>query len=507
MPKATDKTFTEKLHSLWDNKTSKYQRSLLKQGFMLTHYAAEVEYSTEGWLEKNKDPLNDNITKLLAVSHDQYIASLFSDYSEDAGEHSGAPKSRVKKGLFRTVAQRHKEQLSSLMNQLNSTHPHFVRCIIPNHQKRPKRLHPPLVLDQLRCNGVLEGIRIARTGFPNRLPFAEFRQRYEVLSNRMPKGYLEGQKACQILLQQIDLDDSLYRVGLTKVFFRAGVLAELEEQRDALVREIVTRFQSQIRGYLQRKVAKKLLYRSEATLIIQRNLQVYLDLCESPWWKLFMRMKPLLGTTISSGEVKKRDEMIHKLETQMQTEVENRQKLEEDRRKTDSELQKVQKTLESERALALDKEEIFLRLQQREADLAEKLAGALDDQDALEDQIDELMIAKRKTEEQAELWRKELEQAVELIAKLEDEKKELNSRLEAIQRDLEAVELARTQRSDVADKLEQEIEMLKNHVSLKEKKVNDLEQTLMESDQRLDEHIAQSVEPLGLIMRYGADKV
>jgi len=492
MPKATDKSFTEKLHSLWDGKTAKYKRSLLNQGFMLTHYAAEVEYATEGWLEKNKDPLNDNITRLLAASHDMYIASLFADYSEEAGEHMGAPKSRVKKGLFRTVAQRHKEQLSSLMTQLNSTHPHFVRCIIPNHQKRPKRLHPPLVLDQLRCNGVLEGIRIARTGFPNRLPFAEFRQRYEVLSNKMPKGYLEGQKACRLLLEHIDLDKALYRVGLTKVFFRAGVLAELEEQRDALVREIVMRFQSHIRGYLQRRVVKKLLYRSEASLIIQRNLQVYLDLAESPWWKLFMRMKPLLGTTQSSGQVKKRDEIIQKLEAQMKSEAESKQKLEEERRKADSELQRVQKTLESERALALDKEEIFIRLQQREADLTEKLAGALDDQDALEDQIDELMLAKRKTEEQAELWRKELEQAGELIARLEEEKRELALSIETIERELAAAERARSQRTDAEEKLEDEIELLHSRLALREKKVNELEEALIKSDQTLDEHLAQS---------------
>ena len=106
MPKATDKSFTEKLHSLWDRKTPKYKRSLLKQGFMLTHYAAEVEYSTEGWLEKNKDPLNENITRLLAASHDSHIALLFSEYAEDASEMGNITKSGVKKGLFRTVAQR-----------------------------------------------------------------------------------------------------------------------------------------------------------------------------------------------------------------------------------------------------------------------------------------------------------------------------------------------------------------------------------------------------------------
>ena len=126
-------------------------------------------------------------------------------------------KNRVKKGLFRTVAQRHKEQLASLMTQLHSTHPHFVRCILPNHKKRPKQFDASLVLDQLRCNGVLEGIRIARTGFPNRLPFAEFRSRYEVLCQGMPRGYLDGRNVAMILLEKLNLDKSLYRVGLTKV--------------------------------------------------------------------------------------------------------------------------------------------------------------------------------------------------------------------------------------------------------------------------------------------------
>ncbi|KAK0749274.1 P-loop containing nucleoside triphosphate hydrolase protein [Schizothecium vesticola] len=301
MPKATDKTFTEKLNSLWDKKTQKYRPSRLGQGFILTHYAAEVEYSTDGWLEKNKDPLNDNITRLLATSTDKHVANLFVDCA-DQDDEVGGMRSRVKKGLFRTVAQRHKEQLSSLMAQLHSTHPHFVRCILPNHKKKPKQFNGLLVLDQLRCNGVLEGIRIARTGFPNRLPFAEFRQRYEVLCRDMPKGYLEGQAAARLMLDKFGLDRTLYRVGLTKVFFRAGVLAELEEQRDALITEIMSRFQSMARGYVQRRIAFKRLYRAEATRVIQRNFQVYLDLCQSPWWQLLMRMKPLLGATRTATE-------------------------------------------------------------------------------------------------------------------------------------------------------------------------------------------------------------
>ncbi|KAK5656341.1 hypothetical protein OQA88_4721 [Cercophora sp. LCS_1] len=485
MPKATDKTFTEKLNSLWDKKSQKYRPSRLGQGFILTHYAAEVEYSTQGWLEKNKDPLNDNITRLLAASADKHIAGLFSDCAEQEDE-VGAMRSRVKKGLFRTVAQRHKEQLSSLMVQLHSTHPHFVRCILPNHKKRPKQFNGLLVLDQLRCNGVLEGIRIARTGFPNRLPFAEFRQRYEVLCQNMPKGYIEGQAAARLMLDRFGLDRSLYRVGLTKVFFRAGVLAELEEQRDALITEIMTRFQSIARGYMQRRIAFKRLYRAEATRVIQRNFQVYLDLCQSPWWQLLVRMKPLLGATRTATEVKKRDELIRQLNDKMKMEAHDRQRLEEDRRNVHAEMMRIQQTLESERALALDKEEIFKRLQLREAELEDKLAGALDDQERLEDQLDSLLEAKKRAEEDVERYRVQLEQAASLISRLEEEKSELAGRVSDLERAIDDITRKQSERSEQEAALEADVKMLQSQLSLKDRKVKDLEAKLLQVDQDLE---------------------
>ena len=496
MPKATDKSFTEKLHDLWDRKSPKYRPSRLAQGFILTHYAAAVEYSTEGWLEKNKDPLNDNITRLLSNSDDKHIASLFADCA-DTDDDSGGTRSRVKKGLFRTVAQRHKEQLMSLMNELHSTHPHFVRCIIPNHKKRPKQFSAPLVLDQLRCNGVLEGIRIARTGFPNRLPFSEFRQRYEVLCRNMPKGMLENQQIVQAMVQKLDLDRSLYRVGLTKVFFRAGVLADLEEQRDALICQIMSQFQSAARGFTQRRIANKRLYRAEATRIIQRNLQVYLELCDNPWWVLFVKMKPMLGATRTSGEVKKRDEMIEKLRVKMEQDALERQKVEDDRRRADFEVQRVQQTLESERALALDKEEIFKRLQHREAELSEKLAGAIEDQEALEDQLDGLMNAKKKAEGQSEIYRAQLEQAGQIVRKLEEEKRELQEECNQLDHELREIERNRSEKSQAHEGLMQEVRMLKSHLALKERKVQELETKLLRTDQDLDSKLASTVKELG----------
>ncbi|PHH86936.1 hypothetical protein CDD83_9561 [Cordyceps sp. RAO-2017] len=482
MPKATDLSFTDKLNSLWDKKSSKYRPSRLGQGFILTHYAAEVEYSTEGWLEKNKDPMNDNVTRLLASSSNKHIAALFADCADTDEEVNGG-RSRVKKGLFRTVAQRHKEQLHSLMTQLHSTHPHFVRCILPNHKKRPKQFSNLLVLDQLRCNGVLEGIRIARTGFPNRLPFPEFRQRYEVLCSKVPKGYLEGQAAASLMLDKLGLDKALYRVGLTKVFFRAGVLAELEEKRDALITEIMARFQSVARGFIQRRSAYKKLFRTEATQIIQRNFHVYLDLVENPWWQLIVKMKPLLGATRSATEVKRRDAMIKQLNDKMRLEMENRQKLEEERRNCHSEMMRVQQTLESERALALDKEEIFKRLRNREAELEEKLAGAIEDQERLEDQLDDLMEAKNRAEREVEKFRSQLEQAATLIAKLEEEKSQLSAKSMELETAVEDISQKQSERSEQEAALEDEIKVLQSQLALKTRKTQDLESKLLQTDQ------------------------
>jgi myosin protein heavy chain len=111
-----------------------------------------------------------------------------------------------------------------------------------------------LVLEQLRCNGVLEGIRICRLGFPNRILFQEFRQRYEILTPGLnPKGFMDGKKAAEKMLKALDLDPASYRIGHSKVFFRAGVLAQLEEERDLKLTEIIIQLQASCRGYLGRR--------------------------------------------------------------------------------------------------------------------------------------------------------------------------------------------------------------------------------------------------------------
>jgi myosin protein heavy chain len=165
-PKATDKSFVEKLLKEHTSHP-KFQKPDFRDNahFSLVHYAEKVDYSADQWLMKNMDPLNENIVSILSGSSDPFLSSMWKDNSDIVGMGAAAAVdtvfgARTRKGMFRTVSQLYKEQLSKLMTTLHNTSPNFVRCIIPNHEKKAGKIESTLVLDQLRCNGVLEGIRI-----------------------------------------------------------------------------------------------------------------------------------------------------------------------------------------------------------------------------------------------------------------------------------------------------------------------------------------------------------
>lgn len=434
MPKATDATFTQKLHALWTVPTgtppeqvhpgaSKYAPSRFGQGFLVQHYAGKVEYKTEGWLEKNKDPLNDNVTRVISGSSERYVSQLFREYgvSQDG---SSFVKKRVKKGAFRTVAQRHKEQLSSLMSQLQATQPHFVRCIVPNGFKKPGRIDVPMVLDQLRCNGVLEGIRIARLGYPNRLPFAEFRQRYEVLTpGILPPGYLDGRKACTRMVDALELDPSIFKIGTSKIFFRAGVLAELEERRDALLFDIFSRVQAAARMFSARRQMKKILNRAVAIRTIQRNARVYGELREWPWWQLYTKIRPLLAATRSDEELRKKEVELALVRERAEHDKKEKEALESLKMRLEAEKRKVEEDLQAERDLGLDKDRILERSKAREAELEEDITSLQSDLDQLDSQLDRALENQKATEEKYSSLKQAFEEAAEHLIRLEKEEK------------------------------------------------------------------------------------
>ncbi|KAI0319703.1 nonmuscle myosin heavy chain b [Amylostereum chailletii] len=483
MPKATDLTFTNKLHYIWSGDVQsgeephpgrdKYEPARFNQGFLVNHYAGKVEYNTYGWLEKNKDPLNDNLSRVLASSSERYVSSLFADYTDPgfpSSSSGGVPnmftlgkKRTLKKGAFRTVGQRHKEQLSSLMAQLYATQPHFVRCIVPNANKKPGRIDVPLVLDQLRCNGVLEGIRIARLGYPNRLPFVEFRQRYEILTpGILPRGYMDGQKACERMMGALELDASTFRIGNSKVFFKAGALAELEERRDALLFDIFTKLQAQSRMFAARRQMKKVLNRAVAIRTIQRNARIYAELREWPWWQLYTKVRPLLAATRNDDELRKKEAELLLVKERAERDAKEREALEGLRMRLEVDKRKVEDALERERSLGIDKDALLERSKKRELELEEEVAALQADLDTLDSQLDRALQIQKESEEKHESLRQAFDEAAEHLVRLESEQQqwatreaELAQHLGEADQDVDALQTAKQELEKERDDLKQ----------------------------------------------------
>ena len=220
------------------------------------------------------------------------------------------------------------------MTNLRQTHPHFVRCIIPNEVKTGGILDSHLVLHQLHCNGVLEGIRICRKGFPNRMIYSEFKQRYSILApNAIPKGFVDAKKATENIIRDTQLSDELYRLGITKVFFKAGVLGQLEDMRDEALSKIIAGLQAQIRGYIMAKEYQKMLDQRLALSVLQRNIRKYLSLRNWLWWKLYTKVKPLLSVARQEEEMKKLEDEYKALKEAFEKEEKSRKEAEENNAK------------------------------------------------------------------------------------------------------------------------------------------------------------------------------
>lgn len=401
-PKATDKTFVEKLTSA-HSVHPKFMKTDFRgvADFAIVHYAGRVDYSAEKWLMKNMDPLNENVVSLLQSSQDPFVVTIWKD-AEIVGMAQQAMTdtqfgARTRKGMFRTVSHLYKEQLSKLMDTLRNTNPNFVRCILPNHEKRAGKIEAQLVLDQLRCNGVLEGIRICRQGFPNRIPFQEFRQRYELLTpNVIPKGFMDGKKACEKMIQALELDGNLYRVGQSKIFFRAGVLAHLEEERDYKITDLIVNFQAFCRGFLARRNYQKRLQQLNAIRIIQRNCAAYLKLRNWQWWRLYTKVKPLLEVTKQEEKlVQKEDELRQireKLDNLSKTTVEYEKKYQ----TAIEEKTHLAEQLQAEIELCAEAEESRMRLASRKQELEEMMQDLEARVEEEEERVNSLNAEKKK---------------------------------------------------------------------------------------------------------------
>merc|ERR1711899_170090 len=260
-PKATDQTFCAKLHENLLGKRPNFAKPNPRPDpdahFAIIHYAATVSYNLTGWLEKNKDPLNDTIVELIKNGGNSLAIECFKDHP---GQPLEAPKDQDrKKGKGgKTVSSYFKGQLDDLMTTLYKTEPHFIRCVVPNTHKQPGGVEPGLVMHQYQCNGVLAGIAICRAGFPNKVVYPEFKSRYNILAAAAVAKAKNDKAAAQAVMDVVKMDKEKYRLGHTKVFFRAGILGYMEEVREDRIGAVLSWLQAQARGKASRLLFKKL---------------------------------------------------------------------------------------------------------------------------------------------------------------------------------------------------------------------------------------------------------
>ncbi|KAL3516640.1 hypothetical protein ACH5RR_023542 [Cinchona calisaya] len=239
-PKSTHETFAQKMYQTYKAHKRFSKPKLARTDFTINHYAGDVTYQADQFLDKNKDYVIAEHQDLLTASKCPFVANLFPSLPEETSKQS----------KFSSIGSRFKQQLQSLMETLSTTEPHYIRCIKPNAVLKPGIFENFNVLNQLRCGGVLEAIRISCAGYPTKRTFDEFLDRFGMLAPDVLDGY-EEKSACIAICDRMGLKG--YQIGKTKVFLRAGQMAELDARRAEILALAARRIQRQIRTHLTRK--------------------------------------------------------------------------------------------------------------------------------------------------------------------------------------------------------------------------------------------------------------
>ncbi|EEC71379.1 hypothetical protein OsI_03495 [Oryza sativa Indica Group] len=302
-PKSTHETFSQKLYEKFKNHKRFTKPKLSRTAFTIQHYAGDVIYQSDHFLDKNKDYVVAEHQELLNASRCSFVSALFPPASE---ENTKSSKS--------SIATRFKVQLHELMETLSSTEPHYIRCVKPNSVLKPAIFENTNVLQQLRCSGVLEAIRISCAGYPTRKLFHDFLHRFRILAPEIVKEKNDEKVTCQKVLDKMGLQG--YQIGRTKVFLRAGQMAELDARRTEVRNNAARGVQGQFRTHVAReqflilrnasvclqsfvraRLACKLhecLRREAAAIKIQKNIRCYFA------WRTYSQLR-LSAITLQTG--------------------------------------------------------------------------------------------------------------------------------------------------------------------------------------------------------------
>uniref|UniRef100_A0A674GUY5 Myosin heavy chain, skeletal muscle, adult-like n=1 Tax=Taeniopygia guttata TaxID=59729 RepID=A0A674GUY5_TAEGU len=490
-PKATDTSFKNKLYDQHLGKSNNFQKPKPAKGkaeahFSLVHYAGTVDYNITGWLEKNKDPLNETVIGLYQKSSVKTLALLFANYGgADAGLICGNCIFYIGQNFLTIKA----ENLNKLMANLRSTHPHFVRCIIPNETKTPGAMEHELVLHQLRCNGVLEGIRICRKGFPSRVLYADFKQRYRVLNaSAIPEGqFMDNKKASEKLLGSIDVDHTQYRFGHTKVFFKAGLIGVLEEMRDEKLAEIMTMIQARCRGFLMRVEYQRMVERRESIFCIQYNVRSFMNVKHWPWMKLFFKIKPLLKSAESEKEMANMKQEFEKTKEELAKSEAKRKELEEKMVALVQEKNDLQLQVQAEADSLADAEERCDQLIKTKIQLEAKIKEVTERAEEEEEINAELTAKKRKLEDECSELKKDIDDLELTLAKVEKEKHATENKVKNLTEEMAALDETIAKLTKEKKALQEAHQQTLDDLQVEEDKVNTLTKAKTKLEQQVDD--------------------
>uniref|UniRef100_A0A8C3QEB0 Uncharacterized protein n=1 Tax=Geospiza parvula TaxID=87175 RepID=A0A8C3QEB0_GEOPR len=493
-PKATDTSFKNKLYDQHLGKSNNFQKPKPGKGkaeahFSLVHYAGTVDYNITGWLEKNKDPLNETVIGLYQKSSVKTLALLFATYEASGGGGGGKKGGKKKGSSFQTVSALFRENLNKLMTNLRSTHPHFVRCIIPNETKTPGAMEHELVLHQLRCNGVLEGIRICRKGFPSRVLYADFKQRYKVLNaSAIPEGqFIDSKKASEKLLGSIDVDHTQYKFGHTKVFFKAGLMGLLEEMRDEKLAQLITRTQASVRGYLARVEYQRMVERRESIFCIQYNIRAFMNVKHWPWMKLFFKIKPLLKSAESEKEMANMKEEFEKTKEELAKSEAKRKELEEKMASLVQEKNDLQLQVQAEADALADAEERCDQLIKTKIQLEAKIKEVTERAEDEEEINAELTAKKRKLEDECSELKKDIDDLELTLAKVEKEKHATENKVKNLTEEMAALDETIAKLTKEKKALQEAHQQTLDDLQAEEDKVNTLTKAKTKLEQQVDD--------------------
>merc|ERR1712223_431101 len=501
-PKATDKSFEDKIKTQHLGKSAPMAKAKSSTDpnahFAIIHYAGTVSYNVTGWLEKNKDPVNDTVVDVLKRGSCALMVTVWADHpGQSAPPEDPKEKKKKKKGGGKTVSSVYLVQLGELMATLNITEPHFIRCIVPNTHKKPLETETPLIMHQLTCNGVLEGIRVCMLGFPNRMLYKDYKSRYQVLGAEILATAASDKEGVFALMDKIAFEKEKYRCGHTMVFFRAGALAALEEARDGIVLKLVRWMQGECYGRIRRRAYQKKADQRELIKVIQRNFRKYMVLRTWGWFVIIQKTKPLVGQQNLEDQLRALEEKANEAYGHYKDQVDTKAKLLEENEVIKEKTKALIKQLEQEQgnlseytdrqtAAVSAKAEMEVQLEaatKKLADMEVSRQNATSDKKALEGEnviikkdIEDLELAIQKLEQEKtnrdhsiRSLNDEIASQDEVINKLNKEKKLASENSSKATEDFQVAEDKVSHLNKIKSKLEQTLDELEDSLN-KEKK-------------------------------------